>query len=93
MKVLCAILDEEVPVKTPRKSLITFVSDRPGHDFRYAIDAAKVRKELGWTPSVSIEEGLRQTVRWYLDNEPWWRGILARGFTQDRIGLGRKSDS
>jgi dTDP-glucose 4,6-dehydratase len=62
----------------PHAELIRYVSDRPGHDRRYAIDAAKIREELGYTPQVEADEGLRRTVRWYLDNEPWWRAALRR---------------
>lgn len=85
---ICAILDEERPDHAPHDKLITFVADRPGHDFRYAIDATKIERELGWRPSVTLEEGLRRTVRWYLDNEPWWRAILSRTDAQARRGLG-----
>ncbi len=76
---LCAILDEMRP--KPNGSYadqITFVADRPGHDARYAIDPARMRGELGWQPSVTVEEGLRLTVRWYLDNEEWWRALGKR---------------
>ena len=66
---------------------ITYVTDRPGHDFRYAIDASKIRRDLGWQPSVTLDEGLRRTVRWYLDNRDWWQAIEARGHTLDRLGL------
>ena len=72
---VCALLDARRPDGAPHDRLITFVTDRPGHDFRYAIDASKIRDELGWRPSVTVEEGLRRTVQWYLDNEPWWRAL------------------
>ena len=71
----------------PHERLIAFVTDRPGHDFRYAIDASKIRDELGWQPSVTLDEGLRRTVRWYLDNRDWWQAIQARGHTLERLGL------
>ena len=58
------------------RSLVTFVRDRPAHDFRYAIDSSKVRRELDYRPAVRFEEGLRTTVRWYLDHEPWWRAVM-----------------
>ena len=88
VNMLCAILDEIRPDPAGSYTrLITYVKDRPGHDMRYAIDAAKVQRELGWKPSVTLEEGLRQTVQWYLDNEDWWQNILQRGFKQDRLGL------
>ena len=83
---LCALLDEAAPDSAPHDRLITFVADRPGHDFRYAIDATKIRDDLGWEPSVTLEEGLRRTVRWYLDNEDWWRPIQKR-YQQQRLGL------
>ena len=85
---ICAILDALRPAGAPHARLITFVADRPGHDLRYAIDATKIRDKLGWTPSVTLEEGLRRTVAWYLDNEPWWRAIQARGHRLERRGLG-----
>lgn len=88
VNMLCAILDEIRPDPAGSYTrLITYVKDRPGHDMRYAIDAAKVQRELGWKPSVTLEEGLRQTVQWYLENEDWWQNILQRGFKQDRLGL------
>lgn len=78
---LCAILDAEVPRADGGSyaDQITFVTDRPGHDFRYAIDATRLRDELGWRPTRDLAEGLRETVRWYLANEGWWRRILAGG--------------
>lgn len=84
---ICAILDELRPAAEPREKLITYVTDRPGHDFRYAIDATKIQTELGWRPSVNLEEGLRQTVEWYLENETWWQDILARTDAQKRRGI------
>lgn len=86
VKQICALLDEVAPSDAPREELITYVADRPGHDFRYAIDATKIQTELGWKPSVTLEEGLRQTVQWYLDNEAWWRPIQDR-YQQQRLGL------
>ena len=70
---LCAILDELRPASpvTPHASLVTFVKDRPGHDRRYAIDAGKIERELGWTPAETFESGIRKTVAWYLDNQDW----------------------
>lgn len=81
---LCAILDEKRPAGAPHARLIAFVEDRPGHDARYAIDAGRIRAELGWRPSVTLKQGLEKTVEWYLDNEPWWRAL------QDRDGVGRR---
>jgi dTDP-glucose 4,6-dehydratase len=66
---------------------ITFVADRPGHDQRYAIDAGKIRKELGWEPEVTFEQGIAATVRWYLDHRAWWEPILGRRYTTERLGL------
>lgn len=66
---------------------ISFVADRPGHDFRYAIDASKLERELGWAPQESFESGIDKTIRWYLDNESWWRPILDRTYTGERLGL------
>ncbi|MEO1548852.1 MAG: dTDP-glucose 4,6-dehydratase [Pseudomonadota bacterium] len=82
VRMLCALLDEMAPRNGSYADLITFVTDRPGHDLRYAIDPTRIRTELGWRPSVTLEEGLRRTVRWYLDNEAWWRPL------QDRQGVG-----
>lgn len=85
---LCTILDRVHPEGAPHTDLITYVADRPGHDLRYAIDASKIKAELGWQPSVTLEEGLQATVDWYLENRQWWQDIQARGHTQDRLGLG-----
>jgi dTDP-glucose 4,6-dehydratase len=84
---ICAILDEKRP-KTAGSyaDQITFVEDRPGHDQRYSIDPARVREELGWRPSVSVEEGLERTVQWYLDNEAWWRKLQSRSGVGERLG-------
>ena len=88
MKTLCAILDELRPRKTGSYSeQITFVTDRPGHDARYAIDPSRIRTELGWRPSVTVEEGLRRTVAWYLENEDWWRALLNRDGVGTRLGI------
>lgn len=89
VKLLCQFLDQEHPRGdgVPYADQITFVPDRPGHDFRYAIDASKLESELGWSPSVTIERGLRETVRWYLGNENWWRRILSGAYRAERLGL------
>jgi dTDP-glucose 4,6-dehydratase len=89
VRLLCAILDEAVPQSAhrPHHDLIQFVADRPGHDMRYAIDATKIGRELGWRPSVSVEEGMRRTVAWYLENRKWWEAIRQRGFETRRLGL------
>lgn len=81
---LCDLMDElapNLPVK-PSKELITFVKDRLGHDRRYAIDATKIKTELGWSPSVTVEEGLRQTIEWYLTHEDWWRPLLSKEYQE-----------
>ena len=87
VQMLCGILDRLRPGASPHADLITFVADRPGHDARYAIDPSRVRQELGWRPSVSIEEGLEKTVRWYLDNESWWRALQNRDGVGKRLGM------
>ncbi|MEM8570058.1 MAG: dTDP-glucose 4,6-dehydratase [Pseudomonadota bacterium] len=84
---ICALMDELNPDGAPHDRLITFVTDRPGHDFRYAIDATKIRDELGWQPSLTLDEGLRRTVAWYLENREWWQAIQARGHKLERLGL------
>jgi dTDP-glucose 4,6-dehydratase len=77
VRTLCAILDEAHPAGKPHDRLIRYVKDRPGHDRRYASDASKIERELGWRPSVSFEDGLARTVRWYLDHADWVQGILS----------------
>ncbi|KFI30622.1 dTDP-glucose 4,6-dehydratase [Haematobacter massiliensis] len=84
VRMICRILDEKHPAGAPHEQLITFVSDRPGHDLRYAIDPSRIREELGWRPSVTLEQGLEKTVQWYLDNKPWWQAL------QDRAGVGQR---
>lgn len=81
---LCALMDElapNLPVR-PAETLITYVKDRPGHDRRYAIDATKIRTELGWTPSVTVEEGLRRTVVWFLSHQDWWEPLLSQEYQE-----------
>ncbi len=85
---ICAILDGKHPEGAPHADLITFVEDRAGHDLRYAIDATRIREELGWRPSVTLEEGLARTVQWYLDNEAWWRPLQGREGVGKRLGVG-----
>lgn len=86
---LCDLLDEMMPESehVPHKNLITFVEDRPGHDQRYAMDFSKLNAELGWSPDHNFEEGLRETVRWYLDNQEWCQAIHNRNYTGTRLGL------
>ncbi|WP_127112539.1 dTDP-glucose 4,6-dehydratase [Shimia sediminis] len=83
---ICAILDELRPATNPYRDLIRLVADRPGHDLRYAIDPTRIRQELGWQPSISLENGLRKTVEWYLDNETWWRPLQSRSGVGQRLG-------
>ena len=88
---LCAILDELAPSQHEGidnyEQLINHVADRPGHDLRYAIDASKIERELGWTPEETFETGLRKTVEWYLANESWWRNVLDGSYQGERLGL------
>ena len=86
VQMICTLMDEMHPSGAPHARLITFVTDRPGHDTRYAIDPSRISAELGWQPSVTLEEGLRKTVRWYLDNEAWWQPLLARHGVGKRLG-------
>lgn len=86
VRMICQILDEMHPSGAPHERLITFVTDRPGHDARYAIDPRRIRAELGWRPSVTLAEGLRRTVAWYLANEPWWRALRGRAGVGQRLG-------
>jgi dTDP-glucose 4,6-dehydratase len=88
VRTICTLLDAERPLPDgrARESLITFVKDRPGHDRRYAIDASKLQGELGWKPSVTFEEGIARTVRWYLDHQPWVRRVLDGSYRLERIG-------
>ena len=87
VRTLCEILDRLRPADKPYADLIEFVTDRPGHDARYAIDPERIRTELGWRPSVTVEEGLEKTVQWYLDNEDWWRALQNRDGVGDRLGV------
>lgn len=97
VETLCSILDELKPISgnpaftspsfSSYNELITFVKDRPGHDVRYAIDATKIDKELGWIPEESFETGIRKTVEWYLNNEKWWKRVLSGEYQLERIGV------
>ncbi len=86
---ICTLLDELRfdPTLGERESLISFVTDRPGHDFRYAIDASKIMNELGWAPRETFESGLRKTVQWYLDNRQWWERVRAGVYRGERLGI------
>lgn len=91
VKGICSLLDEIRPSDklSSYAELITYVADRPGHDFRYAIDASKIENELGWTPKETFETGIRKTVMWYLENPDWWQSIQQRKYRQERLGLGK----
>lgn len=86
VRTICSILDAKRPKATSYADQITFVTDRPGHDARYAIDPTRIRDELGWRPSVTVEQGLERTVQWYLDNEAWWQPLLTRAGVGQRLG-------
>ena len=92
VRTICAILDRLQPRSSGSYAdLITFVADRPGHDTRYAIDPSRIHTELGWRPSVTVEQGLEHTVRWYLQHEDWWRPLLSRQGAGQRLGTAEKS--
>ena len=84
---ICAILDAKRPTDHPYADLITFVTDRPGHVMRYALDPTRIRDELGWRPSVTLDQGLEKTVQWYLDNEAWWKPLQSRDGVGMRLGI------
>ncbi|WP_343683495.1 dTDP-glucose 4,6-dehydratase [Asticcacaulis sp.] len=84
---ICVLMDEMNPKGAPHNRLITFVSDRPGHDHRYAIDATKLETELGWKARENFDTGIEKTVRWYLDNEQWWRPLRGGVYTGERLGV------
>lgn len=90
VRIICAIMDEQVQDKPTGiekfEELITFVTDRPGHDVRYAIDASKINADLAWTPDEDFESGIRKTVEWYLDNREWWQRVLDGSYRLDRLG-------
>ena len=90
VRAICDLLDEMCPdsAVVPRRSLIRFVADRPGHDLRYAIDASKIRRDLGWAPRETFESGLRKTVTWYLQNRGWWERVRSGVYRGERLGLG-----
>ena len=87
---VCDIVDDVCGrlASAPRRSLVTFVRDRPGHDLRYAVDSGKIKRELGWSPSESLDSGLRKTVRWYQQNREWWERVQSGKYRGERLGLG-----
>ena len=92
VRTICAALDEIRPAASgqPYRELISFVADRPGHDFRYAIDAGKIKRELGWSPAEDFESGMRKTVAWYLENQDWVNEVKQGKYAGERIGLGER---
>ncbi len=92
VETICDVLDELRPAATPRRDLITFVADRPGHDHRYAIDASKLETELGWRAQEDFDSGIRRTVAWYLDNEWWWKPLREGVYGGERLGLSSQKD-
>ena len=89
VKSICSILDNLYPRSKGKKysNLISYVDDRPGHDFRYAIDSSKIKNKLKWTPSETFESGLHKTINWYLNNKKWWRKIQLKSYNQERLGI------
>ena len=88
VETICDLLDDMAPTSDgSRRRLISFVTDRPGHDHRYAIDASKLERQLGWRAEENFDSGIEKTVRWYLDQKPWWTAILDRGYTAKRVGI------
>jgi dTDP-glucose 4,6-dehydratase len=89
VRAICLLVDEMAPALAlgPRERLITFVQDRPGHDARYAIDASKIERELGWRPAETFESGLAKTIRWYLENREWWERVRSGGYRGERLGV------
>ena len=90
VKRVCSLMDELRPKATPHADLITYVTDRPGHDARYAIDATKLETELGWKAQENFDSGIERTVRWYLDNEWWWQPLRQGVYTGERLGVLKK---
>ena len=93
MQTICDVLDELRPLPRSRRDLITFVTDRPGHDQRYAIDASKLESELGWRAQEDFGSGIRRTVRWYLENEWWWQPLRRGVYAGERLGLATVADA
>ena len=89
VRTICNLLDELLPKENNKSysELISFVTDRPGHDFRYAIDANKIKKEIGWVPKESFESGIRKTIQWYIKNKLWWKSIQDNTYRQERLGV------
>ena len=92
VKTICSLLDKLVPdsAHIPHESLITYVTDRPGHDLRYAIDADKIAAELGWTPEETFESGIEKTIHWYLENPEWCQHVQDGSYQRERLGTGEE---
>ncbi|SDW73522.1 GDP-mannose 4,6 dehydratase [Albimonas donghaensis] len=86
VRFICAWMDDRYPEAGAHEDLIEFVTDRPGHDLRYAIDPTRIRDELGWAPRETFETGMDRTLAWFMDNEPWWRAIRAGRYDGKRLG-------
>lgn len=93
VEAICDELDRVRPAAGPRRDLITFVTDRPGHDHRYAIDATKLERELGWRAQENFDSGLRKTIAWYLENEAWWGPLRSNVYSGQRLGLAEKANA
>jgi len=92
VKTICKIIDDKkIGAVSKSESLITFVTDRPGHDNRYAINAEKIKNELGWEPAIEWDEGFEKTIDWYLQNESWWRPLIKAGMFGQRLGTKAKA--
>ena len=89
VETICALLDKAFPERSPHEELIDFVEDRPGHDFRYAVNFDRLQKEFGWRPRHNFESGLKETFKWYLENEAWWRAKLNKSNATKRRGLAK----
>ncbi|MEK7661512.1 MAG: GDP-mannose 4,6-dehydratase, partial [Pseudomonadota bacterium] len=87
VRAICTLMDEFRPQNAPHDKLIEFVTDRPGHDARYAIDANKLETELGWHAQESFDSGIEKTVKWYLENENWWRPLRGGVYSGERLGV------
>jgi dTDP-glucose 4,6-dehydratase len=87
VQAICDLMNEFAPRSGGYRDLITYVTDRPGHDLRYAIDSSKIQRELGWRPQEQFETGLRKTVKWYLDNREWWEAVRSGSYRGERLGV------
>jgi dTDP-glucose 4,6-dehydratase len=89
VRAICAILDKHQPDKAPHSDLIEFVTDRPGHDYRYAMDITRINNELAWQPAETFASGIAKTVEWYIANSQWWQAVLDGSYQLERLGTGR----